>query len=207
MSKPRNLIFPDFNDEFWDRFWSRVDKINFGECWQWTFTSNSKGYAFIAFKGIEYLVHRVSYFYHFSDFNQTLQINHKCDNRLCVNPKHLYCGTAKQNTKDATDRNKIGKINYEIAELIRLDRENGLSQRQLSKKYGLAKSTICSIINNVSWNKDREILPLNVNKTCNGNYSVRMYIHGKQHSFGTYKNIEEAERIAIQKRLEFPAKS
>lgn len=207
MARPKNVSFPEFNEEFWRRFWNRVDKKNYGECWQWTFRQNSKGYAFIAFKGKEYLIHRVSYHYYNKGFDVELQINHTCDNRLCVNPKHLYAGTAKQNTKDATNKNRLGKINLDIANTIRQDRiNNNISQRGLAKKYSLSKSTIVSILNEVSWNENREILPINVNKTSDGNYSVRMFINGKQESFGTYKTVDEAKQVAIQKRIEFPAK-
>jgi len=34
---------------------------------------------------------------------------HRCDNRLCVNPDHLYLGSVRQNTKDKLDRGRAGR--------------------------------------------------------------------------------------------------
>lgn len=68
-------------------------------CWLWL---KGKGYG--QHKGKP--AHRYSYELHHGPIPQGLMICHKCDVKACVNPHHLYAGTALDNARDNSTRGK-----------------------------------------------------------------------------------------------------
>lgn len=89
------------------RFWAKVDKRGENECWPWL-GARSSGYGKFGIRDGEspQNAHRVAYALTHGEIPEGKQINHTCDNRRCVNPAHLYAGTAKQNTGDAINRGR-----------------------------------------------------------------------------------------------------
>ena len=71
-------------------------------CWSWMKYTNKSGYGKLQYKRNSYLVHRLSMFV-FKDFDltQDVMICHKCENKRCFNPEHLYIGDQSLNMKDA----------------------------------------------------------------------------------------------------------
>jgi len=82
-----------------------------GKCWQWTGTihhGTNRGHFTINNKKV--YAHRASYIIHFGSIPEGKQINHKCDNRLCVRPEHLEAGTQMENMADCKKKGRIKSI-------------------------------------------------------------------------------------------------
>ena len=80
------------------------------DCWIWTGTQNGrpkKRYGVIRDNYKQKKAHRVSYELYKGQIPEGLVVRHLCDNKLCVNPKHLKLGTVSENNRD-----KIGKHLY-----------------------------------------------------------------------------------------------
>ena len=104
--KPKPKPYPDsnlFNLE--EAFWSKVDIREVDECWNWTASITTHGYGRFQRYGTKIPAHRMSWILHNKKkIKSGMFICHHCDNKLCVNPNHLYCGTHADNMRDAMQR-------------------------------------------------------------------------------------------------------
>src|SRR5271156_3333483 len=78
-------------------------------CWNWIASLSTHGYGQIYYNKKNYPAHRISWFVHKNEW-PSLFVLHACDNRKCVNPDHLFLGTAKDNTKDMFKKGRQGKF-------------------------------------------------------------------------------------------------
>lgn len=91
--------------DFQKRFDARIEKRRGkNPCWVWTGTIRPKGYGEIQIRRKSILAHRFSYALHVGPIPDGAVIHHKCENKSCVNPKHLEAVTPRVNTTYA--RNK-----------------------------------------------------------------------------------------------------
>lgn len=106
-----------------DRFFAKVDKngplpdqskphySGLDKCWSWigsTVSSGRAGRGVFHFRGRQMMASRVSFAIANGDI-PTLWVLHKCDNPNCVNPRHLFLGTHRDNVDDMVSKGRQGK--------------------------------------------------------------------------------------------------
>lgn len=139
-----------------ERFNSSYEIVTESGCWIWMRSIDKDGYGIHYFNNKKESAHRKSYKLFKNEIPEKMLICHRCDNPSCVNPSHLFIGTAKDNAQDALKkkRNFIGSKNSRAIlnekNVIEI-RNSNLSIRQLSEKYCVSVNVIKYARKKSSW--------------------------------------------------------
>lgn len=74
------------------------------DCWEWQMACNPCGYAHIKRHSKTLTVSRLVWKLWHGEIPDGMLICHRCDNRSCCNPAHLFLGTKADNTKDCMEK-------------------------------------------------------------------------------------------------------
>jgi hypothetical protein len=129
-----------------------------GPCWEWRGNRIRRGYGRLAVgKQKTAGAHRVSFELHIGPIPVGLSVLHHCDNPPCVNPAHLFPGSAQDNRDDMVskgrdsrgDRNFHLKLSDADISVIRARHAaGGITQTALGIEYGVWQTTIGKIVRN-----------------------------------------------------------
>src|SRR5689334_23323156 len=75
-------------------------------CWLWTGTCNDRGYGIIQLKEFDGYAHRFAFAFWKGAIPQGAHVCHKCDTPCCVNPDHLFLGSAADNMQDCVRKGR-----------------------------------------------------------------------------------------------------
>ena len=144
--------------------WDLIAKKGKDDCWEWQGCTNTTGYGSMTVNQKTYSAHRIVF--HLAnpelisvkaptDKNLKQFVLHKCDNRLCCNPNHMFLGNYNDNNKDAASKgrskapqgafHKLSKLTQEQAEQARFFRGHGWSFVEIGKMFGIHANNISRI--------------------------------------------------------------
>lgn len=156
------------------RFWPKVQINADSGCWEWTGARDRKGYGLISIgSGPGYLnrAHRVSWMIAYGSLPRRWWVLHRCDNRRCIYPGHLFLGTCQMNhddmrrkgrgaTRDAIvahRRKNNGSRNgqavldeYAVIQIAQMIKD-GVIRRVIASKFGVGLACIGAIASGDTW--------------------------------------------------------
>jgi len=140
------------------KFWLMIDKKGEDDCWNWIRGRFSSGYGQFSantYEGRKVMrSHRFVYEITYGKILGGMQINHKCDNKLCCNPKHLYIGTQQDNVDDREYRGRSGKSKLttnDVLKIRQLHKSGKFNQRMIADMFKVHPSQISLIISHKNW--------------------------------------------------------
>jgi hypothetical protein len=140
-----------------DRFMSKTISTSNGCIEYQGYTSKRNKYPLFWVAGKPTTVHKWIYEYHNGPMK--LHILHTCDNTKCVNIKHLWTGTHKQNMEDMTNKERA-------ATLVLSGDNNGMAK--LTKEQVLEIVDKCKTRTRKSVAADYDVTPTCIERIMNG---------------------------------------
>lgn len=127
-----------------DLFFAKVQKTD--GCWLWIGSTGTSGYGQVGRKKIygrrPIGAHRHSWLLHFGKIPDEIHVCHRCDNRLCVRPDHLFLGTAKENLDDMRSKGR-GFTPFKVKTHCVRGHELSAENRENRKFDGVSVCKLC----------------------------------------------------------------
>lgn len=149
----------------WGRFEEKFTPEPNSGCWLWTAGCFKRGYGAFKIGGKLKKAHRVSYLHHNGSFPEVLQVLHRCDVPSCVNPNHLFLGTAADNIADMITKGRArlrvepknrargergGKSALNTA-AVQAIRQSSAPLATLARTFGVTRQCVWKIRHGKAW--------------------------------------------------------
>jgi len=137
-------------------------------CWNWQ-RMLRKGYGYLKSGKTKVSAHRVSWELRHGPIPNGLWVLHRCDNPKCVNPEHLFLGTALANVQDMMQKGRAklqnsgnwpdgerhpgAKLTAKAVEHIR---QSEMRPTDYARLYGVTVATICNVQVGRHWTPKHE---------------------------------------------------
>lgn len=142
-------------------FWSKVERSQSDDCWEWQGGSITSGYGVHYANGERFYAHRLAWQLAYNSEPDEV-VMHLCDNPSCVNPEHLASATQSDNIQDCAQKGRDNSVHGEahnrskltrkdVAEIRRRYENHDPTMRLLAKQYGVTASNIADIVNYNTW--------------------------------------------------------
>ena len=155
-----------------ERFESKyIPEPNTG-CWLWTAGLNGDGYGSFHVGGNNVGAHRFSFETYVGPIHDGLHVLHRCDQPLCVNPKHLFLGSQAANMADMVEKDRQARgdrngsrlhperrprgeqhvlAKLTASQVLEIRAAVGESQRRIAARFGVSKSQVGDIRSGKKW--------------------------------------------------------
>lgn len=127
-------------------------------CHVWQANRDKDGYGKITINRVSMRAHRVSFARVFGEIPPGAMVCHRCDNPPCVNPEHLFLGTAQENAADqiAKGRRQFyrgsahGCAKLTDRDVLEIRAASG-AQREIADRFGVSRGLVGRIQRGERW--------------------------------------------------------
>ena len=148
----------------WHRFFSQIDMGD--GCWEFRGSLNCKGYGRVrhSLGGVKTFIfaHRLSFEFFNGPIPDGHCVCHRCDNKKCVNPAHLFAGVNAENAQDAASKGLCHRPAGEKGSNARLTRDQveqirallaagTESKSAIGRRFGVGDTCIYKIYRGYTW--------------------------------------------------------
>ena len=134
------------------------------DCIEWKGARFKDGYGMMHHDGKTLRAHRYSYCLANGCTMESIKglfVCHRCDNRICINPKHLFLGTAKDNRDDMVAKGRerhasgehhgLSKLTLSDVRAIKRALAMGYKKAELARIYQVTQPAIKRIEDGTAW--------------------------------------------------------
>lgn len=127
-----------------------------GDCILWTGSKSRDGYGVMRIgRNGQFRVHRVAFELNHGPIPDGMHVCHQCDTPLCINPKHLFLGTPKDNMIDKVHKGRglaptgeshgMSKLSDQQVDEIRRLRASGMKLKVIAEQFGISFQHVSGI--------------------------------------------------------------
>lgn len=150
--------------------WAEARSIPVPEsgCWLWLGADKGNGYGHATHERKSWPAHRLAYHLCRGPVPDGVDVCHRCDTRLCVNPGHLFLGTRTDNMRDAKRKGRLSsgrrhaltvcgengsgaKLSAAQVLSIRAEAEAGATPKELAARHAVGVDNIRRILRRDTW--------------------------------------------------------